>query len=1546
MLKFRLSILIIVTGLLVFAQTNPKVNLSNGPIMVPSNLRLFGGDTLDGFNVEEAMQKVNQLTANYGLNARERDIYFLRLEKLFVFEKYKFNTPIDTVIDFKSTLGVTCNNINFETGDTTGWTGAIGYNTNSSKALTVKAPGIMNHTATGTTGKVGLDLNPTTSCGYFSFENSAAAVDPFGLFPSLDNLQPTNTYSFRLGGSKININGGCTGAGGGGGSAGEMIQQTFAVTAANCLFSYDYAVVLEQPDASSPHTALQTPYFKVEVLDSLGDSIPCLQYYRNSTIASDFKHSTKLSSQGDSVIYLPWTSSSVNLQKYIGHKITIRFSAAGCTLGGHFGYAYVDGNCGALQLISTKPPTCADTNITLQAPKGGIAYQWTKIPAGKGIIGTSAADTVVVDQSGKYQVIVTTHGGCTYTLDTTISFVHTPITLTVTPTNVDSCKGSNTGSVLANPTSGTAPYKYSWTGGAAAGQTNATASGLGVGTYTVTVTSSQGCTGTATATLSGSTMVRLSGTNTNDICFGGSTATATVSAVGGSGAPYTYNWSGSNAIGGGGTTGTATGLLAGTYTVTVQDGSGCSVTNAYTITQPTALSLTPSTVNSTCGNSNGSASVSVTGGTTNYSYSWSNGATAQTATGLKANTYTISVTDKNGCTSTSTTIVNNTAGPTIALGLPTDPSCYLGNNGSVTATATGGTSNYTYSWSNGVSATTSALTSSDNSLVAGTYSVSVTDANGCVASSSVTLSQPTVVIINAPVTTPTSCTSNTGSAIVAGSGGTSPWNYSWSNGAVGQTAATLGVGTYSVTITDSKGCTAATTASINVLSGPSASTSPVNVKCFGNATGSASVAVTGGTPAYTYAWSNGGTAQTNTALVAGNYSVTVTDVAGCSVVSNVAITQPPVLGVSGTGLATSCFGGADGQAVVIPSGGTLTNYSAAWSNGGVGLSIKNLVMGSYSVTITDGNGCTKDTVLSVTQPTAVTATAVSTPANCNQLNGAASASASGGTVGVGGYTYSWSNAAVGQTASAIGAGVYTVTVTDKNSCSSTSTTTVNNLNGVIATMGTVVQNTCANSCTASAAVVATNGTTPYTYSWSNGNNAVTAAGLCKGDYTVTVTDSKSCSSTSTVTITSPTPLVLPAITQTKLCIGQQTYLVPKPTGATPAYTFSWTPGNSNADSLPVTATISTTYTLSVVDANNCPAVTTTIVVPVYPALNITASPAVNGCPNTASVLTSLATGGNGTYSYTWRTNPVVNNSSLSIKINATQVYTVVVHDGCTTPADSATVNVTLNPLPVVSFSGDSLAGCPTLCTNFTDKGTIASGTITKWSWHFDAADSSTAQNPRHCFPIPGKYTIGLKETSDKGCVAMDSIVQYIDAYPKPTAAFTYAPTTVTSNTPMVNFIDESTGASVWNWSIPDTSPLLPVIKSNLKDPSKSYYGAQGVFCTLLKVKNTGGCTDTITHCVTITPEFSLFIPDAFSPNGDNVNDLFYPKGSGFNLDTYTMSIYDRWGKVMYTTNDIEKGWDGTLSGKQCPQDVYTYLITIKDVYQKTHSFNGHVTLIR
>ena len=221
MLKFKLSVFILLSGfLVVVAQTYPKINLSNEPFKVPSNLRLFGGDTLEGFDVEGAMQKVNQFTANYGLTIREREIYFLRLEKLFVFGKYKFNTPIDTVIDFKSTLGVTCNNINFETGDTTGWTGAIGYNTNSSKALTVKALGIMNHTANGTTGKLGLDLNPSTSCGYFSFENSAAAVDPFGLFPSLDNLQPTNTYSFRLGGSKININGGCAGAGGGGERAG------------------------------------------------------------------------------------------------------------------------------------------------------------------------------------------------------------------------------------------------------------------------------------------------------------------------------------------------------------------------------------------------------------------------------------------------------------------------------------------------------------------------------------------------------------------------------------------------------------------------------------------------------------------------------------------------------------------------------------------------------------------------------------------------------------------------------------------------------------------------------------------------------------------------------------------------------------------------------------------------------------------------------------------------------------------------------------------------------------------------------------------------------------------------------------------------------------------------------------------------------------------------------------------------------------------------------------------------------------------------------
>ena len=1551
---------------------------------LPAKYKFYQGDSLDGFDVNKAMVKIDELEMLDRSSEEVKSHFLQRLEFIFVAKKYKLTLPVAPKYSFQSYLTATCNNINFDTGDTTGWTGGIGYNAYSFAPLTPISLGIKSHYV-GT----GIDKDPQTSCSYFSFENSTAGTDRFGNFNRLDNLIAGNKFSFLLGGEKVNTATLCSfnstyniptdtsdkSAYGNNYAAGEYVQQSFAVTAANCLFRYDYAVVLEDPiaqvvnnDTTPTHSPQQSPYFKVEVLDSIGDTIPCLQFYKNSKTTSNFSTSAIKSIYNNPVKYLSWTSNSVNLYKYLGHKITVRFSAAGCTLGSHFGYAYVDGSCGPLQLLTARPANCTDTMVTIIAPPGAASYTWSEIVGLNGvlgtggIVGTKTADSVHVHSTGRYQVVVTSSGGCSYTLDTTITISHGALPVTTTPYKVDSCKGNTTGSVLAVASSGTAPFTYSWAGTGAAGQTGATATNIGVGTYTVTVTSSAGCTGTATATVGGFTKVRLTGSSTNDVCFGGSTGTATVVATGGR-PNYTYSWAGSNAVGATGAT--ASGLKAGTYTVTVQDSSGCAVTYPYTITAPAAIVPTVTPTNSTCGNANGKASVTATtGGGGTYTYAWAGtgaaGQTGITATGLTAgNTYTVSVTDQNGCVGTATTTPANTAGPSLTSLTSVQPSCHGGTNGSATATLSGGTAAYTFSWSNGATAITSATSATATGLSAVTYSVTVTDANACPATSAVTLSQPTLLAVSTPTVTATTCGQNVGTAAVTGSGGTAPYTFAWAgNGASGQTAATataLGVGSYTVTITDAKGCNTNTVANIAVLSGPApVATTVSNVKCFGQSNGSTSVSATGGSTPYTYAWSNGGTNALDTGLVAGSYTITVTDAGGCSAQSVATVTQLTKLAVSGQGYNTTCFGGSDGYAVATPSGGTPNNYNFKWSNGSTIAAINGVVAGTYTITVTDGNGCVKDTSFVVGQPSVIAITTSSTSANCGQKDGSAAAQATGGTVGGSGYTYSWSSGATGQTATAIGTGTYTVTVTDSKGCHQNTTATVNNLNGVVATMGTPNQNTCAGSCTASVTVAATGGTTPYTYKWSNGATSATANGLCAQPlaYTVTVTDNTGCSSTQTATITEPPALVLPAIAQRKLCIGQQTYLVPKASGGTPQYTYTWAPGNTIADSLlvVVTGTNPTSYTVSVTDANNCPNKSTAIAVPNYPALSVSvATPSVSVCPNAPVSFTATGTGGDDTLTYTWSTTPVAHSTTVSFNATSAQVYTVTVNDACTTPSSSATAMVTINPVPLVHFMADSTKGCPLFCTKFVDQGSIASGSITKWTWLFGDGDSSNLQTPRHCFPTPGTYSIKLKETSNLGCSADSSINNYITAFAKPTAAFTYNPSQVTTLTPLVYFINESQGATAYQWSIADTSAKKPPFTTNVENPTFSYAGATGVFCDTLWVTNAAGCRDSTTLCINVGPDFVFYVPDAFSPNGDLVNDLFFPKGAGYNVPTFRMSIYDRWGHLMYWTDDITKGWDGTKGGNNggpCPQDVYNYLITVKDAYANNHSYIGHVTLMR
>ena len=332
----------------------------------------------------------------------------------------------------------------------------------------------------------------------------------------------------------------------------------------------------------------------------------------------------------------------------------------------------------------------------------------------------------------------------------------------------------------------------------------------------------------------------------------------------------------------------------------VTDKNGCTFTvSSILISEPvSALTATiTSSTNPSCeGSTTGSATVTASGGTGTYTYLWSNGQTTATATGLFAGSYSVAVTDANGCTKQTSVLLADPTGVSASITASTNVTCNGGTNGTATVTATGGAGTYTYSWNTSPVKTTASVTG----LAAGQYTVTVTGTGGCIAQAVVTISQPDVLVADITSSSNINCRGGSnGSATVNVTGGTTPYTYLWPMSAGSQTTATainLAAGTYVVTVTDKNGCqkTASVTITQPAIALSASITASTNVLCYGTATGSATVTAINGTAPYTYLWSNGATDQTATDLLAGIYSVTVTDKNGCTVTltNAVTITQP------------------------------------------------------------------------------------------------------------------------------------------------------------------------------------------------------------------------------------------------------------------------------------------------------------------------------------------------------------------------------------------------------------------------------------------------------------------------------------------------------------------------------------------------------------------------------------------------------------------------------------------------------------------------------
>ncbi|HEV7231965.1 MAG TPA: gliding motility-associated C-terminal domain-containing protein, partial [Bacteroidia bacterium] len=1176
---------------------------------------------------------------------------------------------------------------------------------------------------------------------------------------------------------------------------------------------------------------------------------------------------------------------------------------------------------------SSTPASCGNADgtasVTATGGTGAYTYSWT--PSG----GTAATTTPVA--AGSYTLTLSDANACVKSIVVTVASNSGPTLVIGSSTNV-SCNGGTDGSITSTLAGGTGPFVYSWT---PSGGTAPNATGLTAGTYTVGVKDGNGCIAKASTTITEPPAMTFTTASANVTCNGGNNGTISVNPSGGSG-PYTYSWSPS-----GGTSSLATGLTAGSYTCTITDSKACSIAPAVVVTQPTAVTGTATETDVKCnGGSTGTATVTASGGTGTLTYSWSpSGGSGTTASGLSANTYTCTITDSKGCTGTAVTTVKQ---PPVLAVAATAVSSTCGNaNGSVTANASGGSPAYTYSWNPGV-----ASTATVNNLSAATYTITLTDANACQVTATVVLNDmgsPTLTM--GAVNQITCFGACNGSATAIASGGTGTLTYSWTpSGGTGATASALCPGTYTCTLNDANGCSKQVSTVITqppVLAVSIASSA--NVKCFGGSNGTATASVSGGSGAYTYSWTpSGGTSAIAGGLTAGDYTITVKDANGCSQKDSVIITQPTLLHVSVAGIKTTCMGKCDGTLICIPGGGT-PSYTYSWSTGCAAPSCSNVCAGSYSITVTDANGCSASDTTSVKQPSAITLQMFSVNAHCFHSDGMDSVSASGGS---GSYTYTWSPGAGSANASYtnIPPGNYVVLVHDVNNCPAKDSLRVLNTPGVVADIVSTTPATCFGGSDGKAGGGGQGGTLPYSYSWSpNTSLSDTAKGLAAGSYTVTVTDGHNCTSTAVATVGQQTEVTIKPMTIVTLCIGQCMPLTATGSGGTPGYTYTWTQGGSPAVS-PACPVVSTTYTVVGTDVNGCVSAPDTVSILMHPPIKVIATGDTSVCPGSSVPLHAVASGGNGNFTYTWSTALGLNSTTVQNPIATPSVsttYTVVAFDNCGTPAASATDTVTIYPTPLVVFAASDTAGCAPFCITFTGLSNPACSSAT---WNFgDSNGGFGCASQFHCFSAAGKYSVSLNVTDVHGCPGSYNVLNYIDVFPLPKASFTLGPQPTTIVNSEIFFKDHSSGANSWSWNFGDFAGSSSI----LQNPSYVYPDT-GCFVAQLAVTNSYGCVDTTSRPLCIRPDFTFYAPNAFTPNGDGTNDFWQPKGLGIDPATYHLMIFDRWGNLVFETHTWGESWDGRANtGTDIAQtDTFVWKVTLRDYLENKHAFSGICNLIR
>lgn len=1224
---------------------------------------------------------------------------------------------------------------------------------------------------------------------------------------------------------------------------------------------------------------------------------------------------------------------------------------------------------------NTSCPQSTDGFINVTASQGTMPYTFEWVNQTNGQVVGSDEDISGL-ACGTYIFTATDANGCEESLTVSVTCVpQLQITFETVP-NPCGNETAGLGEINILTTSGGhgGPYSYSYSGPSCAPCTDEDLVGLNSGAYVLTVTDALGCSRDFNINVGTETAFTVDAIVSDATC--GNECNGSIDITVNTADPYTVVWRDENGdiIS---NSDDLNNLCGGFYEAEINS-NGCQGFFGYTITQPEPIVITVvDTVDPSCfGVNNGSIDIEVAGGTGPYTYSWTAANCIFTPTGSQDISnlfdccYTVVVTDAAGCSISQEICLEAPQVLTLFVSTPSDATggfditCNGDNDGSISVTVNGGTPDcigfspecYLFDWAQDVTIYGNPANASFiSNLPAGSYAVNVTDANGCLATTTIDLTEPDPIEAN-EVITDISCNGNTDGMITINvTGGSGVYvNYLWvpeveldANG----NAINLDPGCYDLTVTDSFDCIETFTFCINEpdpLSANINATSPT--PCAGVCDGAINVSPTGGTAPFNVVISDGintYNADFATDLCDGTYSINITDANGCTYSSEVvlestdsfdlSITAPQV--VSGQPYTLNCLNDCDGVLIAEVSGG-VEPFTYTWTDElgnivGTEAQAENLCAGVYCVLVVDGTGCIVSACYDVTQPDE--ALVITSTVSVYQLgyniscfgacDGSIDLTVTGG---VPNYTFLWNDGNLldpQEDQIDLCAMFYNVLVTDANGCEQLLSFDLVEpapivVNETISIFDGGANVSCSDACDGTITLEILGGEPGYTVDWTSiGMNGETLVDLCPGDYPYIITDAIGCTFEGSITLTAPQPLTA-QITSSFDCLTSTTTLCVAAIGGSGTYSYAWSTAEIT-DCIEVQD--NQEYCVTVTDSNGCETLVCFTVTAPDPIV-ITETVVATTCGLCNGSISLDITGGSGNYTIVWTGNGVVQNAPTQSNLCAGS-YTADVTDdsNCT-----ATVSVTIAPsvAPQVDATSSNVS-----CNGAGDGSIVldilnATGDITS-SWTFGGDVISTDLSIANL--APGNYDFNWID--EAGCAGSQT--------------FTIVEPTALTATIDISLYDEgfnvsSFGASdgaiditveggtpeyVFDWNHITISP----------EPEDIANLAAGEY--LLTITDANGCS--LDTTIVLTQPSELKWPTGITPNGDNLNDTYFIQG----LEKYRKNefkVFNRWGNLVYEKTNYNQDWHGQNSdGENLPDGTYFVIFTSGNV-----SFNTYVDLRR